>query len=114
MSKHVPPPTGEPLGDLYLPTDTTPEQLFLAIGKLRKDARDEINRLIRFLDETDDYMFRELEDSIDDNPHDDDELDGPEHGEDEESDPAEPSLGAFEGHADQSVSWKCLARRPAR
>jgi hypothetical protein len=28
-----------------------------AIGKLRKDARDEIERLIRFLDETDDHMM---------------------------------------------------------
>ena len=59
---------------LYLPTDVTPEQVFQAIGRLRKEARDEIDRLIGFLDKTDDYMSRELEDSIDDNPHDDDEL----------------------------------------
>jgi hypothetical protein len=38
---HVPPPTGE----LYLPTGTTPEQIFQAIGTLRKEARDEIDRL---------------------------------------------------------------------
>jgi hypothetical protein len=48
----------------------TPEGAFLAIGRLRKEARDEIDRLIRFLDKTDDYVSRELEDSIDDNPHD--------------------------------------------
>ena len=42
---------------LYLPTNTTPEQLFRAIGKLR--ARDEIDRLIRLLDETDNHMERE-------------------------------------------------------
>jgi hypothetical protein len=110
MSKHVPPPIGEPLGSVYLPTDVSPEEVFKAIGRLRKEARDEIDRLIRFLDKTDDYMFRELEDSIDDNPHDDNELDGPEHAEDELSEPDEPSLGAFEGHDDQSVSWKCANR----
>ena len=59
---------------LFLPTDTTPEQLFRAIGKLRKDARDEINRLIMFLDETDDYVSRELEDEVDAGPCDDREL----------------------------------------
>ena len=48
-------------GELYYPTDVTPEQLFQEIGKLRKEARDEIDRLIGFLDKTDDYMFRELE-----------------------------------------------------
>ena len=34
-------------------------------------------------------MSRELEDQVDDGPCDDNELDGPENGEDEESDPAE-------------------------
>jgi hypothetical protein len=90
---------------LCLPTDVTPEEIFIAIGKLRKEARDEIDRLIGFLDKTDDYVSRELEDSIDDGPHDDDELDGPEHAEDEQDEPDEPSLGAFEGHDDQSVPW---------
>jgi hypothetical protein len=70
----------KPQDSLYLPTDTTPEQIFRAIGKLRKDVRHEIDRLIRFLDETENHM--ELEGSIDDNPHDDE-------GE------AEPSLGSF-------------------
>ena len=89
---------------LYLPTDVTPEQIFQEIGKLRKEARDEIDRLIGFLDKTDSYMFRELEDSIDDNPHDEETDD---NGEDNEfDDPAEPSLGAFEGHDDQNVAWK--------
>jgi hypothetical protein len=73
--------------------------------KLRKEARDEIDRLIGFLGKTNDYVSGELEDSIDDNPHDDDELDGPEHAADEQDEPDEPSLGAFEGHEDQSVSW---------
>jgi hypothetical protein len=53
---------------LYFPTDVQPEQIFVAIGQLRKDARDEVDRLIRFLDKTDDYVRRELEDSADDNP----------------------------------------------
>ena len=96
-----------PAGAPYFPTDVSPEEVFQAIGRLREEARDEINRLIGFLDKTDHYVSRELEDLIDDNPHDDDELDGPEHAEDEESEPPEPSLGAFEGHDDQSVSWKC-------
>jgi hypothetical protein len=41
---------------------------------LRKEARDEIDRLIRFLDHTDDYVSRELEDGGDDGPIDDNEL----------------------------------------
>jgi hypothetical protein len=45
---------------LYLPTDVSPEEVFQAIGRLRKEARDEVDRLIGFLDKTDDYMFREL------------------------------------------------------
>jgi hypothetical protein len=39
----------------------TPEKRFQAIGRLRKEARDEIDRLIGFLDKTDDYVSRELE-----------------------------------------------------
>ena len=51
MNAHTKPPA-EPQGaPLYLPTDVTPEKLFQAIGRLRKEARDEIDRLIRFLDE---------------------------------------------------------------
>jgi hypothetical protein len=57
---------------LYYKTPVTPEEVFQAIGRLRKQARDEIHRLILFLDDTDNHM--ELEDSIDDNPHDGDEL----------------------------------------
>jgi len=67
-------------GPLYIPTDVTPEELFQAIGRLRKEARDEIDRLIRFLDETDNHM--ELEEAADDVACDDSELDG--EGEDDE------------------------------
>jgi hypothetical protein len=45
MSKQVPPTTGEPMEALYLPTDVSPEEVFKAIGRLRKEARDEIDRL---------------------------------------------------------------------
>jgi hypothetical protein len=95
----------------YLPTDISPEEVFQAIGRLRKEARDEIDRLIRFLDKTDDYVSRELEDAVDDGPIDDNELDGPEHGEDEESDPPEPSLGSVgDMHFDQT-RWAGGGRR---
>lgn len=39
-------------------TPVTPEEAFQAIGRLRREARDEIDRLIRFLDKTDDYVFQ--------------------------------------------------------
>jgi hypothetical protein len=90
-------PPGEPQdAPLYIPTDI--KELFQAIGRLRKDARDEIHRLIQFLDKTDDYVSRELEDAVDDGPIDDNELDGREDAEDEESDPPEPSLGSMGTH----------------
>jgi hypothetical protein len=78
--------------------------VFQAIGRLRKEARDEIERLLTFLDDTDDHMEREPEDEGDDS-----EL--------EEDDPAEddglrePSLGAFEGHNDQAIAWASGGRR---
>ena len=37
-------------------------QIFRAIGRLRMEARDEIDRLIRFLDETDNHVELEPED----------------------------------------------------
>jgi hypothetical protein len=103
MSKHPVERPADSAGELYYPTPVTPEEAFQAIGRLRKDARDEIDRLIRFLDKTDDYVSRELEDSIDDNACDDDELDGPETAEDELSEPDEPSLGSLDGRTDQEL-----------
>lgn len=38
--------------DLYLPTGVTPEEAFQAIGRLRHEAQDEIDRLLAFLDAT--------------------------------------------------------------
>jgi hypothetical protein len=57
------PSRAEPAGELYYPTPVTPEEAFQAIGRLRKAARDEIDRLIRFLDETDNHMELEPDDS---------------------------------------------------
>jgi hypothetical protein len=82
---------------IYYNTPVTPEEAFQAIGRLRKEARDEIDRLIQFLDKTDNYVSRELEDSIDDNPHDEETDDNGEDSED--ADPAEPSLGSVSNFA---------------
>ena len=78
-------------GALYVKTPVTPEEIFQAIGRLRKEARDEIDRLIRFLDKTDDYVSRELE---------------VEDGNDEPEGDEEPSLGSFDRMADQSKAWQ--------
>jgi hypothetical protein len=56
----------KPRESLYSPTDISPEQVFQAIGRLRNEARDEIDRLIRFLDNTDNHMELEPEDESDD------------------------------------------------
>ena len=99
----------KPQESFYLPTDISPEEVFKAIGRLRKEARDEIDRLIRFLDDTDNHMERE--EAVDDVACDDDELDGPEHAEDELSEPDEPSLGSVgDVHFDQT-RWASGGRR---
>lgn len=92
-------------GALYYRTPVSPEEAFQAIGRLRKEARDEIDRLIRFLDETENHMEREPEDEDDD-------------AELEDGDPAEddgvsePSLGsvAVNAHCDQQ-RWAAGGRR---
>ncbi|MCO5132455.1 MAG: hypothetical protein M9932_18190 [Xanthobacteraceae bacterium] len=48
-------------GALYFATDISPDQLFEAIGRLRREAQDEIDRLLTFLDETDGYSTTEQE-----------------------------------------------------
>lgn len=80
------PEPGESTGALYK-TPVTPEEAFQAIGRLRKDARDEIDRLIRFLDSTDNHMEREPDDEGDDAD-------------------AEPSLGSFDRMTDQGKAWQ--------
>jgi hypothetical protein len=93
------PPEG--VGALYVPTDVSPEQAFQAIGRLRKEARDEIDRLIRFLDDTDNHMEREPDLGWPErfaqcgNAGGADDREGePEHAEDGADD--EPSLGSHE------------------
>jgi len=65
---------------------STPLKAFQTIWRLRQQARDEIDRLIRFLDETDDHMEREPEDETDEGD-------------------LEPSLGSFDRMVDQSKAW---------
>jgi hypothetical protein len=65
----------------------TPEEAFQAIGRLRKEARDEIDRLIRFLDDSDNHMEPEPEDEADDSE-------------------LESSLGSFDRVVDQSKAWR--------
>ena len=79
--------SGKPVEGLYYPTPVTPEEAFQAIGRLRKEARDEINRLIRFLDSTENHMEREPEDEGDDAD-------------------CEPSLGSFDRMTNQDKAWR--------
>jgi hypothetical protein len=44
---------------LDIAADAKPADIFRAIGRLRKEARDEIERLIHFLDESDNHMEAE-------------------------------------------------------
>jgi hypothetical protein len=105
------PPTNAPVpeqlpehGSLYLPTDVTPEEVFQAIGRLRKEARDEIDRLVRFLDDTENHMELEPEDEGDDA-----ELEQDDPGEDDGL--SEPSLGSIGAqHFDQG-RWSEGGRR---
>ena len=72
-----------------MPTDISPAEVFKAIGRLRKAAIDEIDRLIRFLDETENHMAIDCEDGGDDEPGGDDEL----------------SLGCQETVVSQASAW---------
>src|ERR1700720_3391382 len=110
MNVYAKPPAEPQDAPLYLRTEVSPEEIFKAIGRLRREAPDEIDRLIRFLDKTDDYVSRELEDSIDDNPHDEETDDNGEDNED--ADPAEPSLGSVGNFAHSNQErWSDGSRR---
>jgi hypothetical protein len=80
--------TAEPA--IYYKTPVTPEEAFQAIGRLRREARDEIDRLIRFLDETDNHMERKPDDEGDESE-------------------IEPSLGSFDRTMDQSKARRQTA-----
>ncbi len=77
----------KPQDSLYLPTPVTPEEAFQAIGRLRKAARAEIERLIDWLDSTENHMEREPDDEGDEAE-------------------LEPSLGSFDRMVDQSKAWR--------
>ena len=51
--KHVPPPAGEPLVDVPLPPPEQHAKVLKALARLRKEAADEVEKLLAFLDETD-------------------------------------------------------------
>jgi hypothetical protein len=104
MDTHTKSPAKPLDAPLYLRTPVTPEEAFQAIGRLRKEARAEIDRLIRFLDDTDKHMELEPDGEGDD-------------AEMEDDDPAEddglrePSLGSIgDVHFDQR-RWAVGDRR---
>lgn len=74
---------------LDIKADMPPAEIFRAIGRLRREARDEIDRLIRFLDDSENHM------AIDCEPE-----------EDGEGEDAEPSLGSFDRMTDQDKAWR--------
>ncbi|MCC8949036.1 hypothetical protein H8A97_29030 [Bradyrhizobium sp. Arg62] len=85
------PGAAAPADALSFKTDVSPEDLFVAIGRLRREARDEIDRLVQFLDRTDDYVSRELEDDGDAEPS-------------IGVDDREPDLGSFDRMMNQELS----------
>jgi hypothetical protein len=79
----------ESAGALYRRTDISPEQFFQTLGRVRRAARDEIERLIDWLDSTIDV---DQDAAVDDAPCD--------------GDPdAEPSLGSLDRMSDQIKAW---------
>jgi hypothetical protein len=65
-------------------------QSIQTLQRMRREARNEISRLIQFLDQSDEYVMSELED-------DDDR---------EEGGDSEPSLGSFDGMTNQEKSYR--------
>ena len=53
---------------LDIAADAKPADIFRAVGRLRKGAREEIDRLIRFLDETENHVCVDDEDGGDAEP----------------------------------------------
>jgi hypothetical protein len=70
------------------------ERALRRLQKLRTKAAGEIDRLLEFLDAVDDT---DVDSAVDDAPCDDTELEGPENGEGELSEPGEPALGSLDG-----------------
>jgi hypothetical protein len=91
-SVHSTPPTNtsaDDPGPLYRRTDISPEDFFRALGRVRRSVRDEIERLIDWLDST---IDPDVDSAVDDGPCD--------------GDPdMEPSLGSFDRMSDQIKAW---------
>ena len=79
----------KPAEGLFRRTDISPEQFFQTLGRVRSDVRDEIERLIEWLDSTIDV---DEDAAVDDG------------GCDEDTD-AEPSLGSFDRMSNQIRAW---------
>jgi hypothetical protein len=104
MSKHVPPPTGTPIAGPELTQDSLAarlatqaaerEEALQRLRSLRKEAADEIDRLLDFLDESD--IDPDLEPTLGfmNGPAEMDECETPEDG--------EPSLASLDRMADQT------------
>jgi hypothetical protein len=74
---------------LFRRTDISPETFFAALGRARRAAADEIERLIQWLDSTIDV---DEDSAVDDDPCD--------------GDDNEPSLGSFDRLSNQLHAWK--------
>ncbi len=91
-SVHSTPPTNTSASDpgaLYRRTDISPEDFFQSLGRVRRAARDEIERLIEWLDSTIDVDEDAAVDDV---------------GCDGDTD-AEPSLGSFDRMSNQIKAW---------
>jgi hypothetical protein len=111
LAERAAPPAGASITAGLAKQQRERERALKRVARLRARASAEIERLLTFLDASDIYASTELEEQVDDQPCDDNELDGPENGEDEESDPAEPSLGSVgDLHFDQT-RWADGCRR---
>ena len=92
-SVHSTPPTNTPIDDqepLFRRTDISPEDFFQALGRVRRQVFDEIERLIDWLDST---IDTDVDEAVDDRGCD--------------GDPdAEPSLGSFDRMSDQVKAWQ--------
>lgn len=100
--------SAEPLSGLALQQQQR-ETTLRNLATLRKQARDEIDRLIAFLDVSDEYAMTELEDQVDDGPCDCNELEISE-GDDEPDGDGEPSLAAPETDTGSQHSWAAGGR----
>jgi hypothetical protein len=92
MSNNTFPVNGEAMPEVsagLLGQEATRLQTIRTLGRLRREARDEISRLIQFLDASDEYVMSELE----------------EEDERESVGDEEPSLGSFDQVTNQEKSY---------